>query len=140
METRVPIVKIDEGRRLFGGWAYVAKDSAGNVVTDHSDDVIDTDEAWQALEDALVQYALEIRKGDDMHEVYDAADLVELFIIDEQRREALGIPEGVLPMRAAFVTFKAADTEAGDALWQAIRNGERRMLSIVGIGEREEIT
>ena len=139
METRVPIVKIDEGRRLFGGWAYVAKDSQGNIVTDHSDDVIDTDEAWQSLEDALVTYALEIRKGDDQHQSFGAADLVELFIIDEHRRDALGIPDGVLPQRAAFVTFRAADSPAGDELWKAIRSGERRMLSIVGIGERKEI-
>ena len=140
METRVevPIAKLSE-ERLFGGWAYVAVDADGEVVPDHSGDIVDTPEAWDAFRKALVDYALSVRKGDDNHESFEVADLVELFVLDEERRHALNIPDGVLPKRAAFVSFRAADTPEGDALWDAIRKGERKMLSIVGLGEREDV-
>ena len=133
----VPIAKLSEDQRLFGGWAYVARLADGTLVEDHSGDVIDTPEAWEALTKAFVRYALVGRTGDLMHEEYDAADLVEMMIIDQPKREALGLPEGVLP-DAIFVSFKARENPAGERLWRGVKDGTIRALSIVGSGYREE--
>lgn len=134
-ELTVPITKIDPDQRLFGGWAYVRK-IGGDVVSDHSGDIVD-DTSWPAMKQAFIQYALEVRKGDDNHEVFDVADLAELMIFDGERRAMLGLPDTVPD--GVFVSFRASDTPEGDALWKAIKAGQRRALSIVGTGRREAI-
>lgn len=138
METRVevPIIKLNDEQRLFGGWAYV-RSVAGEVVVDHSGDTIDTEEAWSMMKDAFTRYALEIRKGDNQHEVFEVSDLVEMMIFDKERAEMLGLPPGF--NEGVFVSFRAADTPEGDELWEAIKSGERRAMSIVGSGFREAI-
>jgi hypothetical protein len=140
METRatIPITKIDDDQRIFGGWAYIAVTKTGDPVEDHSGDVIDTPEAWAALKDAFIRYALESRQGDDMHATFGVAKLAELFISDPERWEQVGIPAGTLP-QGVFLTFKADDTPDGERLWQRIKTGELSALSIVGAGRREPI-
>ena len=138
MKVRVAISKISDEQRMWGGWAYVAKTADGTVVEDHSGDVVDTPEAWAALEKAFTDYALESRAGDDAHTVFGAADLVEMFISTPEKRAQLGIPDGTLP-DGVFVSFKAAATPEGDALWAKVKSGEYRALSIVGAGRREAI-
>lgn len=134
----IPIAKLDEEQRLFGGWAYVARMPDGTLVEDHSGDVIDTPEAWDALVKAFIHYALTSRSGDLMHTEYEAADLVEMAIIDRPKREALGLPEGVLP-DGVYLSFKARESPAGERLWRGIKNGTYRSLSIVGSGMREDL-
>lgn len=134
----VPIAKIDLERRLFGGWAYVAHARDGSQVVDHSGDVIDTPEAWTALTDSFVEYALESRSGDLDHAEFGAADLVEMFISDVEKRAALGIPEGLLP-DGVYVSFKARSSPAGRRLWEQVKSGAIRSLSIVGDGWRESL-
>lgn len=134
----VPVLKLSEEQRLFGGWAYVARLADGTLVEDHSGDVIDTPEAWEALTKAFIRYALVGRTGDYMHEEADAADLVELAIIDRPKREALGLPEGVLP-DGIYVSYKARESPAGERLWRGIKSGRIRALSIVGQGVYEEL-
>ena len=131
---QVPITKIDDERRVFGSWAYVAKDAAGQIVVDHSGDVVDTPEAWQSLVDAFYEYALEGRAGDEMHETFGVSKLVEFFVSDPERWETLGIPQGVLP-QGIFVSYHAES----DELWGKIKDGTYRSLSIVGDGTREAI-
>lgn len=134
----VPILKLNEEQRLFGGWAYVARLPDGSLVEDHSGDVIDTPEAWDALTKAFIRYALVGRTGDYMHTDMDAADLVEMMIVDQPKREALGLPEGVLP-DAIYVSYKARESPAGERLWRGIKAGRIRALSIVGQGVYEEL-
>jgi hypothetical protein len=134
----IPICKLDEEQRLFGGWAYVARMPDGTLVEDHSGDVIDTPEAWQALTKAFIHYALVGRTGDRMHEDYEAADLVEMWICDGAKRAALQLAEGVLP-DGIYVSYKARETPAGEALWKGIKDGTYRALSIVGSGQREDL-
>lgn len=134
----VPIAKVDLERRLFGGWAYIAHAQDGTQVVDHSGDVVDTPEAWDSLSDAFVDYALESRSGDLNHEEFGAADLVELFISDAEKRAALGLPEGSLP-DGVYVSFKARRSPAGRRLWEQIKSGAIRSLSIVGEGWRESL-
>ena len=134
----VPIQKLDAERRLFGGWAYVAKSRDGTQVVDHSGDVVDTPEAWAALTDSFIEYALESRSGDLDHAEWGAADLVEMAIFDAEKRSALGIPEGTLP-DGVYVSFKARTSPAGRRLWQQVKEGTIRSLSIVGDGWREAL-
>jgi hypothetical protein len=134
----VSIAKLDDEQRLFGGWAYVARMPDGTLVEDLSGDVIDTPEAWEALTKAFIRYALVGRTGDLMHQEYEAADLVELAIFDQAKREALGLPEGVLP-DGIYVSYKARETPAGERLWRGVKSGRIRALSIVGQGHREEV-
>ena len=135
----VPIAKIgSEDQRLFGGWAYVARLPDGSLVEDHSGDVIDTPEAWQALVKAFVRYSLVGREGDLMHTEYGAADLVELFVCDMEKRSILGLPEGVLP-DGIYVSYKARESPAGERLWRGVKAGAIRALSIVGQGFREDL-
>jgi hypothetical protein len=134
----VPILKLDDEQRLFGGWAYVARLADGTLVEDHSGDVIDTPEAWEALTKAFIKYALVGRTGDLMHTDFEAADLVEMAIFDLAKRQALGLPERVLP-DGIYVSFKARETPAGERLWKGVKSGRIRALSIVGTGEYEEL-
>lgn len=134
----IPIAKLDDEQRLFGGWAYVARMPDGSLVEDHSGDVVDTPEAWDALAKSFIRYALVSRSGDYMHEEFGAAQLVEMMIIDQAKRAALGLPEGVLP-DAIYVSYKALETPAGERLWRGVKNGTIRALSIVGQGFRETI-
>jgi len=134
----VPIAKVDLERRLFGGWAYIAHARDGSQVVDHSGDVVDTAEAWQALSDSFVEYALESRSGDLDHAEWGAADLVEMFISDGEKRSALGLAEGSLP-DGVYVSFKARTSPAGRRLWEGVKRGTIRSLSIVGDGWRESL-
>ena len=135
---RVPIAKVDLERRLFGGWAYIARARDGSQVVDHSGDVIDTPEAWTALTDSFVEYALDSRSGDLDHAEFGAADLVEMFVSDAEKRAALGLPEGSLP-DGVYVSFKARTSPAGRRLWEQVKSGAIRSLSIVGDGWRESL-
>jgi len=132
-EFTVPITKIDPDRRIFGGWAYVAKTADGQVVTDHSGDMVDTPEAWRQLVDAFYNYAVEVRAGDEQHQEFGVSKLAEFFVSDPERWEQIGIPQGVLP-QGVFVSFRAVD----EAFWQKIKGGAYQALSIVGTGVREE--
>ena len=134
----VPIAKIDLERRLFGGWAYIAHARDGSQVVDHSGDIVDTPEAWTALSDAFVEYALDSRSGDLDHEEFGASDLVELLIADDEKASALGLPPGALP-QGVYVSFKARTSPAGRRLWEGVKNGTIRSLSIVGDGWREPL-
>ena len=128
-ETRltVPITKIDDERQVYGGWAYVAKDAAGDVVVDHSGDVVDTPEAWTAMVDAFYEYALVGRDGDEMHQTFGVSKLAEFFVSDPERWEQLGIPAGVLP-QGVFVSYHTDDA----AVWAKIKDKTYGSLSIVG--------
>jgi hypothetical protein len=139
METThtVPITKIDDERRLFGGWAYVARDAEGNVVTDHSGDFVKSDEAWEVLKDAATAYAVDVRAGDDMHSVFNVSQLAEFVVLDDEKRAQMGITGG--PERAVWMTFRADDTPHGDILWGKVKRGEVSALSIVGSGRRETV-
>lgn len=134
----VPIAKIDLERRLFGGWAYIAHARDGSQVVDHSGDVVDTPEAWTALEDSFIEYALESRSGDLDHQEWGAADLVEMAIFSPEKTAALGLPDGSLP-QGVYVSFKARVSPAGRRLWEGVKNGTIRSLSIVGDGWREPL-
>ena len=134
----IPVAKLNDEQRLFGGWAYVARMPDGTLVEDHSGDVVDTPEAWDALRKAFIRYALVSRAGDYMHDGEPAASLVEMMIFDAEKREAMSLPEGVLP-DGVFTSYKALENPAGERLWKGVKSGSIRALSIAGQGYREDI-
>lgn len=132
-----PIAKLDDERRWFGGWDYVYRDETGETVVDDSGDFIKSAKAVAMLEDAFAEYATAYRTGDDMHEVFDASDLVFALPINDDTATALGLPESY-QKRGLFSVHRARDTEAGESLWADIKGGAKVMKSIVGVGYRED--
>ena len=125
----------DDQRRFFGaGYIHTTVDGA---VADHSEDIIDTAEAQAELEDAFYGFVKDYRTGDMEHELFDAADLIEGFVVTKEKKQA-----GIFPAdmdEGGYVGFQARDTEAGNVLWDGVKSGKYTELSIVGTGRTETI-
>jgi len=120
----------DDQRRFFGA-AYIHT-ADGTQVEDFSGDVIDTPEAQAAFEEAFYTFVKDYRTGDVAHELFDAADLIEGFVVTKEKKQA-----GIFPPdmdEGGYVGFQARDTEAGNVLWDGVRSGKYTELSIVGTG------
>jgi len=131
------ISKQEPEQRRFWGAAYLHRDSDGNQITDVSGDTVDTPEAETALEEAFYKYVRESRSGDVNHELFDAADMIEGYVVTKDKKTA-GLfppetPEGI------YVGFQARATPAGDTLWDGVKTGRYTALSIVGEGRSEVI-
>ena len=128
------IEKSETDQRRFWGKGYIHT-SDGEPVTDHSGDVIDTPEAQAALEEAFYGFVKDYRSGDLEHEEFGAATLIEGVIVTAEKKAA-----GLYPAEmdeGLYVGFQAEKTDAGDALWEGIKSGRLKALSIVGSGTRE---
>ena len=125
----------EEQRRFFGA-AYIHT-ADGNQITDHSGDVIDTPEAQTAFEEAFYGFVKDYRTGDVAHELFDASDLIEAFVVTKEKKAAGIFPDDM--DEGGYVGFQARDTEAGNILWDGIKSGRFTDLSIVGEGERVTI-
>ena len=126
------MVKADPDRRIIFGWAYVAKDKDGDQVYDHSGDFVTKAEN---LEDKAYDFVLKSRTGNDIHMKKDVATLIESVVVTKEKRQAMGIPDGILPDTAWWVGFKVHD----DDTWDMVKSGERAMFSIGGRGVRKEV-
>jgi hypothetical protein len=123
------IVKIDEAKRLVFGWAYIAKTSDGQQVTDHSGEfVADPNE----LEDAIYEYVETSREADDMHQGPVTGHLVESVMFTPEKIEAMGLAKDALPT-GVWVGFRLEP----DAFDKVLR-GERTMFSIAGTAVKVE--
>ena len=120
----------DDQRRFFGaGYIHTTADG---TVEDHSGDIVDTVETQAALEEAFYGFVKDFRTGDMEHELFDAADLIEGFVVTGEKKQA-----GIFPPdmnEGIYVGFQARDTEAGDVLWDGVKSGRLTALSIVGEG------
>lgn len=123
--------KFDEERRIASGWAYVAKAADGSQVVDHSGEFIDD---VTALEDAVAEYVLTSRNGDEMHEGPVVAKLVGSVVLTPEKLAAMGAPDAKLPT-GWWVEFKVE----GDETWKRVKDGSLGMFSIQGIAERETV-
>ncbi len=127
------IEKSEPDQRRFFGRAYI-HERDGEQVTDSSGDVVDDHASQQALEEAFYGFVKEYRTGDAGHEVFDAATMIEGFIVTKEKKAAGlfpdDMPEGI------YVGFEADATEAGDVLWDGVRSRRFTSLSIVGRGRR----
>ncbi len=122
------ICKLDEERRLVGGFASVVMD-AGGPVLDHQNDIIDP----QDLEDAEVQFMKDFRETNLMHGPMATGPVVESVVISPEKMEAMGFPADVA---------KAAPTawwimvETDPETFAKVKAGELTMFSIEGTADR----
>lgn len=125
------IRKTDDDQRLVFGWLSVAVDKSGAPVVDLQGDMIPVAE----LEKAAYDFVLYVRKAGEMHQRTDGiGHMVESMVFTVEKQQALGIPEGTLPV-GWWVGFRIAD----DEVWKRIKSGEYRAFSIGGTGIREEV-
>jgi len=120
----------DDQRRFFGA-GYIHTTDQGPV-EDHSGDIVDTVETQAALEEAFYGFVKDFRTGDVEHELFDAADLIEGFVVTAEKKQA-----GIFPTdmnEGVYVGFQARESDAGDVLWDGVKSGRLTALSIVGQG------
>lgn len=127
----VKLAKAEKAKQLVFGWLSVAIDADGDPVVDHEGDIIPADE----LEQAAYDFVLYSRQAGEMHDRIGIGRLVESMVFTKEKTEALGIPEGVLPVAGWWVGFKIDDPD----VWAKIESGEYQAFSIGGTAEREEV-
>ena len=125
------IEKKDTEQRRFWGKAYIHTTADGSV-TDASGDVIDTPATQAALEASFYEYVKSSRSGDVGHELFDAATMIEGFVVTKEKKAngffSDDMDEGI------YIGFEAERNDKGDVLWDGIKDGTRTALSIVGEG------
>ncbi len=124
-------------QRRFWGKAYIHTTGDGEQVADFSEDVIDTPEAQAELEESFYRFVKSYRSGDLEHQVFDAATMIEGFVVTKEKKAA-----GLFPAdmdEGIHLAFEANPTDAGEALWEGVKSGRLSALSIVGTGRREPI-
>jgi len=130
------IEKSEPDQRRFWGRAYIHKTADGQVI-DYSGDIVDTPETQAALEEAFYDYVKESRSGDLEHVEFGAADMIEGFIVTAEKKSAGLFPESMA--EGIYIGYQANDTDAGDLLWEGVKSGRLKALSIVGEGLREPL-
>ncbi len=124
-------------QRRFWGKAYIHTKADGSQVEDFSGDVIDTPEAQAELEEAFYGYVKSVRSGDMQHKVFDAATMIEGFVVTIEKKAA-----GLFPAEmdeGIYIGFEANDSTEGDVLWEGVKSGKTPALSVVVMGTREAI-
>ena len=122
----VPISKLSDDKMLAFGWASVVADEEGNAVIDRQDDRISIPE----LEKAAYDYVQSSRKSTEMHDKLGVAELVESCMITPEKREAMGINEGITGW---WVGFRVVDP----SVWQKVKDGIYSEFSIGGSAKRK---
>jgi hypothetical protein len=120
----------DEKRQIFG-WSCVSKDSVGEIMVDHSGDIVDIEE----IEKAAYSFVKLYRDGSDNHERGGVATLIESIVFTKEKINALGIADGILP-EGWFIGFEVHD----DDVWEKVKDGTYSMLSIEGTAEKIPIS
>lgn len=130
-QVEVKIEKMNEDEHLVFGWLSVSEDENGNLIEDAHGDTITPDE----LELAAYDFVLNSRQAGEMHETIGVGTMVESIVFTQQKQEALGIPEGTLPI-GWWVGFYIDD----DDVWDKVKSGEYGSFSFGGYAIREEVT
>lgn len=125
----VPISKLSDDQRLAFGWASVIADESGDMIVDHQEDRISIPE----LEKAAYEYVQESRKSTEMHSKAGVAELVESCMITPEKREAMGMTEGITGW---WVGFKVVDAD----VWAKVKDGTYSEFSIGGTAKRKALT
>lgn len=123
--------KVDQEQQLVFGWLSVAFDKDGNQIEDSQGDLIDEID----LEKAAYDYNIYARKSGEMHQKVGVGRLVESMVFTKEKQEALGIPDGILPV-GWWVGYKIDDLD----VWGKVKSGEYSMFSIGGKARREEVS
>ena len=125
--------KADEDKQQVFGWASVVEVD-GQPVVDLQGDYISADE----MEKAGYSYVMKSRKGGDMHlrdgwEPVQKSEMIESFIVTEEKRSAMGLPDSV--PTGWWVGFQVQDPQ----VWADIKGGKRTGFSIHGHGRRTQL-
>ena len=131
------IEKSEPDQRRFWGRGYIHTRSDGTTVVDHSGDVVDDLTSQRELENAFYKYVTDYRTGDMEHSAFGAATMIEGFVVTAEKKNA-----GLFPTdmdEGVYVGFEANDSDEGDVLWEGVKTGRLKDLSIVGQGTREAI-
>lgn len=128
-ELRGEVSKVDGEKQLVFGWASVSKLANGEVVVDKQGDVLDN---LDDVERVAYDFVIESRDGGEMHVRKGVSTLVESFVSTPEKREKMGIPEGVIP-DGWWVGFKVQNPQ----VWEAVKKGKYRMFSVHGTGMRK---
>ena len=127
-----PLVKDDSNHCLFG-MAYVAKKLDGSQVYDHSGEFV-KEENFEDLENATYLFNLAYRDADIRHDCVAKGQLVESVVMTKEKQEAMGIPEGVVPLGVWMGYFFEKDED-----WNEISKMESPMFSLYGSAIKEEV-
>ena len=130
VDIEFEVSKSKEAEHLVSGWASVAVNKDGSLPLDWDDDVI----APETLEKAAIDFMLNYRESGEMHEGGPVGTIVESIVFTKDKQEALGVPEGILPI-GWFVTIKVHD----DEVYAKVREGKYRMFSIQGTCKRVKL-
>ena len=126
-EKRVSIDKTDDEQRMVWGWAYLCQDENGDVVVDHSGDVVDLADIQKAAQD----FMMESRTGGQMHQ--DQAGFVcQSVVVTDEVAAELGL---TTLKRGWLIGFKVTDDDA----WEGVKSGRFKMFSIGGTAQTEDI-
>jgi hypothetical protein len=128
---QIQVEKLEDEKQLAFGWLYQCKDKDGNQIVDHSKQVISEAE----LENATYNYVLNHRHGKDMHSGAPIGRLVECIAFTEEKKRALGLPDGALPT-GTWIGMRIDDP----SVWQKVKSGERRMFSLGGRAIERKLT
>lgn len=128
------ILKVDEEQGRVYGWAYVFTKN-GEQVVDHSEDIVDTPDARQHLEEAFVSYVKDHRTGDLDHETFGVSRLIEAAFITKDKAEMMGLSTDREGLWVGYEFNR--DTPEGLQAWETAK--QRGSFSIVGRGRREAI-
>lgn len=121
------IHKARDEQRLVSGWASVSINADGSIPMDWDDDIIPP----EVLEKAAINFMLDYRDSGAMHKGNSVGTIVESIVFTKDKQEALGIPDGVLPI-GWFITVKVHDEE----VYAKVKDGKYRMFSIQGVCKR----
>lgn len=121
------IKKIEDDQQLVFGWLSIAYDAKGNQVEDADHDIIEEVD----LEQAAYNHVLKFRKAGENHQEI-IGDLVESMIFTKEKQQALGIPDGILPI-GWWVGYRLEKKEA----WDKVKSGQYDSFSVGGRGRRE---
>lgn len=125
------IEKSDDDKQLVFGWCSIAKRADGTVVVDKQGDVL---EDIDQMEKVAYDFVLHSRDGGEMHVRKGVSTLVESFVSTPEKWQAMGIPEGTLPV-GWWVGFHVIDKR----VWQDVKSGKYRMFSVHGSGLRKAL-
>jgi hypothetical protein len=125
------IEKRDDEQQLVFGWSSIAKHKDGTVEVDKQGDVL---EDIDQMEKVAYDFVLNSRDGGEMHVRKGVSTLVESFVSTPEKWEAMGIPEGTLPV-GWWVGFKVHDKE----VWKAVKSGKYKQFSVHGSGTRKAL-
>jgi hypothetical protein len=121
------VIKASDGQeqRILFGWASVAIDPDGQLVTDLHGDTIDPVD----LEKATYDYVASQRGVGYEHSIFRGiGELVECMYLDETKASHMGLAFNGAPKAAMWLGLRVTD----QTIWDMVKSGELTSFSIGG--------